>query len=244
MKPKLYDELATWWPLLSRPEDYEEEAALYVDILTRSGDPPAQTLLELGSGGGNNASFLKAWFRMTLVDLSPGMLAVSRKLNPECEHGEGDMRTVRLGREFDRVFVHDAIAYMTGEVDLRRAVETAFVHCRRGGAALFVPDHVAETFRPSTSHGGHDGTDRALRYLEWTGDPEPDDTTYTVDFAVMLREPDGKTRVVYDRHTCGLFTGETWLGILEEVGFTARAVPLSHSEIEPGTWEGFLGIKP
>jgi len=51
-----------------------------------------------------------------LVDKSPGMLEVSRALNPECEHVEGDMRTVRLGREFDLVFVHDAVAYMAKEL--------------------------------------------------------------------------------------------------------------------------------
>ena len=41
---------------------------------------------------------------MTLVDPSAGMLAHSRKLNPECAHHEGDMRTFRLGNggQFDR----------------------------------------------------------------------------------------------------------------------------------------------
>ena len=29
MLPKLYDQLAAWWPLLSAPADYAEEAAFY-----------------------------------------------------------------------------------------------------------------------------------------------------------------------------------------------------------------------
>ncbi len=33
----------------------------------------------------------------------------SRELNPDCEHVLGDMRTLRLGRTFDAVFVHDAV---------------------------------------------------------------------------------------------------------------------------------------
>ena len=103
---------------------------------------------------------MKAHFRPTLVDASPGMLAVSRALNPECEHLEGDMRTVRLGRTFDRVFVHDAITYMTTEADLRAVLETAYVHCRPGGAALFAPDHLKENFAPSTDCGGHDADGR------------------------------------------------------------------------------------
>ncbi len=76
------------------------------------------------------------------------------------------MRTVRLGRQFDAVFVQDTICYMASEADLGPALETAFLHTRPGGAALFAPDHVRETFRPSTDQGGVDqaGSDRrALR---------------------------------------------------------------------------------
>jgi trans-aconitate methyltransferase len=78
----------------------------------------------------------KARFSVVLVDRSPGMLEVSRALNPECDHVEGDMRTVRLGRQFDCVFVHDAVCYMTTEADLRAAIETAYVHCAPGGADM------------------------------------------------------------------------------------------------------------
>src|SRR4029079_11967617 len=114
-QPKLYGELASWFHLLSSPVDYAEEAEFARTLLAPAASAPPQTLLELGSGGGNNASHLKAHFQMTLVDLSPGMLAVSRQLNPECEHVEGDMCAVRLGRLFDAVFVHDAIMYLTTE---------------------------------------------------------------------------------------------------------------------------------
>ena len=99
-----------------------------------------ETVLELGSGGGNNASHLKQHFALTLVDRSEQMLGVSSGPNPECEHIEGDMRTVRLDRTFDGVFVHDALAYIVTEPDLEAVFETAFVHCRPGGSAIFVPD--------------------------------------------------------------------------------------------------------
>jgi ubiquinone/menaquinone biosynthesis C-methylase UbiE len=79
---RLYDDLAAWWPLMSAPSEYAEEAAFYGDALVAACAPPPETLLELGSGGGNNASYLKARFRCTLVDRAPGMLAVSRRLNP------------------------------------------------------------------------------------------------------------------------------------------------------------------
>jgi len=242
--PKLYRELAAWWPLLSAPSEYEEEAAFYQRILLDSCQRPARTLLELGSGGGNNASHLKARFELTLVDRSPGMLQVSRQLNPECAHVEGDMRTVRLGRQFDCVFVHDAIAYMTTEEDLTKAIETAYLHCEPGGAALFAPDHVRETFHESTDHGGHDAENRGLRYLEWTWDPNPGDSSYLVEYAYLLRESDGSVRVVSDRHVEGLFARADWLRLLSDVGFRPTVVPFDHSELEPGSYEVFACTKP
>ncbi len=223
-QPKLYGELASWFHLLSSPPDYAEEADFARKLLAETGASPLRTVLELGSGGGNNASHLKAHFQMTLVDLSPGMLELSRGLNPECEHAEGDMKTLRLGRVFDAVFVHDAIMYMTTESDLRRAVETAFIHCRPRGAAVFMPDVVRETFVSLTTHGGHDGDGRSIRYVEWTFDENPGDTVYTVDFAYLLRDNDRPLRVVHDRHVFGVFSREVWLGLLRDAGFEPKLV--------------------
>jgi SAM-dependent methyltransferase len=241
---KLYDELAAWWPLMSAPEEYEEEAAFYAAALAGACVSAPRTVLELGSGGGNNASHLKARFEMVLVEPSAGMLAVSRALNPECEHVQGDMRTVRLGREFDAVFVHDAVAYMTSEADLRMAIDTAFAHCKPGGAALFAPDAIRETFRPSTEHGGHDEGGRGLRYLSWTWDPDPADTTYVTDYAYLLRTPVEAMRVEHDRHVEGLFSRGDWLRLMADAGFESRAVRFDHSELEPGSYEIFVAAKP
>jgi SAM-dependent methyltransferase len=217
----MYDELAPWWPLLSAPSDYADEASYYADMLHERSSREPRTLLELGCGGGNNACHMKRRFeQLTLVDLSPGMLEVSRSLNPECEHLVGDMRDVRLGRLFDCVFVHDAICYATSEGDLQRVVETAYSHCEPGGAALFAPDFVRENFSASTDHGGEDGEDgRGLRFLEWAWDPDPTDTTYRVEYALVLREPDGEVRVRHDRHLEGLFAIDVWTDILRRAGF-------------------------
>jgi len=239
----LYDELAPWWRLLSDPADYEEEAGFYRDTLEAAYGGGLRTLLELGSGGGNNAFHLKNHFDLTLVDLAEGMLQQSLEINPECAHALGDMRSVRLGTAFDAVFIHDAIVYMTTVDDLRRAIETAFFHCKPGGVALFTPDHVLETFEPETAHGGCDSEGRAMRYLEWSWDPDPDDTEMTVDYAFLLREEDGSARAVHDRHVEGLFPRQTWLDLLEEVGFEARAVTFHHTGVDR-PMDGFVGRRP
>jgi SAM-dependent methyltransferase len=221
---RFYGELARWWPLISPVEDYAGEAAEFGRVF-REAIPGAVTMLELGSGGGHNAFYLQRAYVMTLTDLSEEMLAVSRKLNPACEHVQGDMRTLDLGRTFDAVFAHDAIDYMTTEADLAAAMATAYRHCRPGGVALFVPDHLPESFEPDTDCGGTDGPGgEGIRYLEWSYDPDPDDTTGTVHYSFVTRDADGRVGSCSETHVFGMFSRATWIRLLEAQGFVAEAV--------------------
>ena len=164
----LYHELVPWYRLLDPPEDHLDEAIVFTAAFERTVVGSCRTLLELGSGAGHNARHLRARFECTLTDISESMLNLSRGINPSCEHLTGDMRSVRLGQTFDAVLVHDAIVYMATVEDLKAAIETAFVHTRAGGAAIFAPDCVRETFEEYTRlHEGDDG-DRSLRCLEWS----------------------------------------------------------------------------
>jgi SAM-dependent methyltransferase len=218
MQPLLYGELVPWYRLVDPPEDHAEEAASYRAAFERAIAPPAETLLDLGAGGGHNASHLKHRFRCTLTDLSEAMLASSRELNPECEHAAGDMRSIRLERTFDAVLVHDAVMYMTTEADLSAAIRTAFVHTRPGGAAVFAPDALRDTYQESSSVFGADDGTRALRGLDWSWDPDPNDDVVLVEYVFMLRE-NGAVRTVHDRHVEGLFSKDTWTRLLALAGF-------------------------
>jgi trans-aconitate methyltransferase len=235
----IYGELAEWWPLFSHPKDYREEAEWLWAALAQAARGPVATMLELGSGGGNNALHLKNRCRLTLADVSPQMVEVSRRLNPECEHAVGDMRELRLARSFDAVFVHDAIMYMTTLEDLQAALATVAEHLVAGGIAVVQPDFVAETFRPCTDHGGHDAPDgRSLRYLAWTREPAAGNTVVEVDFAMLLREADGSTRTVHDRHLNGIFPRKAWRAAFREAGFANVAV-----EADPWEREVFFAVK-
>ena len=170
------------------------------------------------------------------------MLALSRRLNPDCEHVAGDMRTVRLGRLFDAVLLHDAVSHMTTRGDVAAAVATAFAHTAPGGVALVQPDCVAETFAEETGTGGSDGGGRGLRYLEWRFRPEPEAERFVVEMAYLLREAGGEVRVAQDRLEMGLFPRAYWLETIAAAGFEARVVPLEHSAA--GDYEVFVGRRP
>jgi SAM-dependent methyltransferase len=221
----LYQELAWWWPVISPPAEYADDAAVIAAIFATAAQP-VRSVLDLGCGGGHVAGYLKHGRSMTLVDLSADMLAVSRQLNPDCEHVQGDMRSIRLGRQSDAVLVHDAVDYVTTQPDLSSVIGTAFAHCRPGGLAIFAPDHTAETFRAGTGcGGGHDGTGRRASFREKTSDPDPGDDWILAEYEFTLRDPDGTVQVVPEAHRLGSFGRQTWLRLLQAAGFAAEARP-------------------
>jgi ubiquinone/menaquinone biosynthesis C-methylase UbiE len=241
--PRLYGDLAGWFLLLTAPEDYKNEAEFYRCVITENSRIPVKTVLEMGSGGGNNASHLKAYFTLTLTDLSEEMLDISRRMNPQCEHIRGDMQELRLGRQFDAVFIHDAVSYLTTEEELYSAIETAFIHCKTGGCALFCPDFIREKFRPNTGHGGHDGGNRALRYLEWTYDPDETDTHYNVELTYVFKEGD-RVWSETERHVLGLFSETDWKRLMEKAGFAdVKAVSYTANIDKPDGTPVFVGVR-
>lgn len=232
----MYDDLATWWPLLSPVADYEEEATFFLEEMKKSGLRKKPTPLELGAGGGNNAFYPKSRFiKVLLTDLSAGMVEVSRQLNPDCAHAVGDMRTFDAGRQFDVVFIHDAIDYMTTSKDLRAALENAYRHCKSGGLLMVVPDNTRETYEESTDHGGSDGEGRAFRFLEWSYDPDSADTRTIVEYTFVYRESNQPVRVEHETHHCGLFSRRQWRSKLRSAGFEVS------SAIDPFEREVFMG---
>lgn len=240
---KLYGELTEWYPLLTPVADYEKPAAFYLRLFRNHSRRPPRTLLDLGSGGGHNVAHLKAALSCTLVDLAPSMLAQSKRLNPECEHVQGDMRSIRLERVFDCVLVHDAVSYMSSRTDLSMAMATAYEHTAPGGVAVFQPDFVTETFVPGTETGGSDADGRGIRFLEWRWIPDGISSSYITDMAYVLRHESGVVEVLHDRHVMGLFPQGVWLELIAAAGFDPLAVPFEHSSECVAGHDVFLGLK-
>jgi Methyltransferase domain len=214
-----YDDLADWWPLFSPPENYVEEAA---DLLERLGPlaPGPRTLLELGSGGGSLASHLKPHFNLTLTDRSPGMLAVNRAINPESEHLVGDMRSLRLGRQFDVVLVHDAIMYATDAASVLATLQTAAIHCRPVASSSFFP----------TLYGKHSHqVPMRVAMMAWTA--EDFGTWSGVGIPIPPTTPTSSiTRSCYERQVgqCGPYTiGTAKVFLLARGGWSGSLRPAS-----------------
>lgn len=75
------------------------------------------------------------------------------------------------------------------------------------------------------SHVGHDGLDRSLRYVEWATEPDTEDTSYTVDFAYLLRDASG-FRIEQDRTSLVYFQRQRGCVFSGRKGFSSRFSPI------------------
>jgi SAM-dependent methyltransferase len=222
--PRLYSDLAWLWPLWGDPDgEYAEWCAHIVAMIEQHARREVKTLLNLGCGGGKNAYNLKRHYRVTGLDLSPAMLANARRLNPDIELVQGDMRDFSLSEHFDAIVVDDAVAYMTSRDDLSRLFRAAHRHLEPGGVMLVSPDKTKETFEQNESYITHaetkarpEGVD--VVFIENNYDPDTSDDTFEALILYIIREK-GQLRVVEDLHTLGIFAADVWPTLLREVGF-------------------------
>ena len=221
MGARLYSDLAWLWPIISDPREYAAEARRWRAALRERLGRGRHRVLELGCGGGHFTSQLAREFDVTAVDRSEKMLSQSKKLNPRVGHHLGDMRSVRLGAEFDAVVAYDAISYMLTERDLRRVFDTAAAHLRPGGVLLASPEWFRETFDGSWTRRydtRRNGT--SVTVLECSFDPDPGDTALDEMLTFIVRQG-GRVRVETDLHSTGIFPVSAWLRLMRASGFRA-----------------------
>lgn len=233
-RERLYGDLAWIWPIMSPPEEYVEEAETFASVIRAHARRDVRTLLHLACGGGHVDNRLKEEFEITGVDLSNNMLGLARALNPEVEYVAGDVRTMRLGRTFDAVFIDDGIVYMLTQDDLRSAFRTAFEHLRPGGVMLTYVESVPETFEQNkTQCTKRSSGDTDVVYVENMYDPNPADTTYETTFIYIVRRG-GKLVVETDLHVCGIFPLDAWRTGLRDTGFDVEELTFGHSTFPEG----------
>ncbi len=219
-----YNQLAWTEDFLADPEDYEQEVAHYVDLVREHASLPVHTLLHLGCGAGGQDHFFKRAFSVTGVDLSIGMLDKARAKNPEIEYIEGDMRTVRLDRQFDAVVIPDSIDYIATMGGLQQVIHTAALHLRPGGVLLVVCS-TAEQYRNNNFvYSGEKGDVHVTLFENNFASPYKPQTHEITLFYLIRRHGELKT---YSEHIiAGLFAQASWEAVFKEAGLTVYSQDL------------------
>ena len=142
----IFSNYARYYDLMYQDKDYAGEAQ-FIQRLIQTHAPATTTILELGCGTGNHAMLLaKEGYQVHGVDLSQEMLGYANercaRLSPalatKLQFSQGDLRQVRLDRQFDVVLsLFHVISYQTNNEDLLAAFETAKAHLVPGGILIF-----------------------------------------------------------------------------------------------------------
>jgi len=130
---------------LYQDKDYGAECDLIGRVFRQYASSPIRSVLDLGSGTGNHAFPLsRLGFHVVGVERSEAMLSVAHakqngsleQANPAFRHG--DIRTVRLGRQFDAaVMMFAVLGYQLENSDVLSALKTARAHLHPGGLLVF-----------------------------------------------------------------------------------------------------------
>jgi len=219
-----YNDLAWTEDWLADPAEYEHEVMVYVDLIKRTAAEPPATLLHLGSGAGGYDVIFKRHFIVTGVDLSLGMLNKARIVHPDIDYIEGDMRTLRLNRQFDAVAIPDSIDYMASKDDLRQAIQTAVMHLKTGGVLLVVAK-TRETFQNNNFaySGEKDAIHVTLFESNYINPFRPN--TYEATFVYLVRQQ-GKLTIHTDHHVLGLFSQAVWDEVFKNARITMKKTNL------------------
>lgn len=236
---RLYKDLAWLWPLWEDLDIYKKESREIVKLIRKHSKIKVHTLLDMGCGGGKNASHFKKHFEVTGIDISKQMLKNAKKLNPECKFIIADMRNFDLKKEFDSIFINDAHNYMIAQRDLLKTFKMAYKHLRPGGVMIVHPDQTKSTFKQNSTHIWRSKRgEMDITFIENNYDPNLRDNTFESTFVFLIRKK-GKLRIEQDFHTGGIFTLNTWRKLLKQAGFITYE---EKDEMTPGV-PSFICVK-
>ena len=134
----VFKNYSRYYDLLYKDKDYAAEAR-YVDGLIKQKNPGASSMLEFGCGTGRYTRELAGLgYSVHGVDLSEDMLTEARKTScDKVMFSQGDMRSLRLGRQFDVVTaLFHVLSYQTADDDVLSALFSVREHLCPGGVAV------------------------------------------------------------------------------------------------------------
>jgi ubiquinone/menaquinone biosynthesis C-methylase UbiE len=136
----LYTELAEYYDIVYAFKDYRKETARLVELARHHVRSGGRDWLDVACGTGGHLRFLASRFRCTGVDASPAMLRIARRKVLGVRFIQGDMRSFRLGKQFDVVScLFSAIGHVRTRTGLRRAIRRMADHLKPGGVLLIEP---------------------------------------------------------------------------------------------------------
>ena len=234
----LYDKLAKYYDRIYSFRDYLDEAVRIQNLIIKYLETGGNTLLDIACGTGMHLKHLKDDFSCTGVDTSKTMLKIARKNAKGVTFKEADMKTLKLGKQFDIVTcLLSSIGYVRNYSNLERTIRNFSKHLKKGGLALIEPSHANSFYvKGEPRITIYDGKDAKIARINV---PKIRQATAVLDMHILIAERGKDAKYFVDRHELGLFGINNTLKIMKDAGLKSKY-------LKNGLMSGrelFIGIK-
>jgi ubiquinone/menaquinone biosynthesis C-methylase UbiE len=237
-KQLLHNKLAKYYDRVYSFKDYLDETVRLQNLIIKYLESGGNTLLDVACGTGLHLKHLKDDFSCTGVDVSKSMLKIARKNAKGVTFKEADMKTLRLGKQFDVIVcLLSSIGYVKTAASLEKTIRNFSKHLKKGGLALIEPSH-AKSFYVSGEPRitTYDGKEAKIARVNVTKIRQ---ATAVLNMHILIAERGKDAKYFVDRHELGLFGINNTLRIMKAAGLKSKYLK---NGLMPGR-ELFVGIK-
>jgi ubiquinone/menaquinone biosynthesis C-methylase UbiE len=237
-KQLLHSKLAKYYDRVYSFKDYLDEAVRLQNLIIKYSESGGNSLLDVACGTGLHLKHLKDDFSCTGADISKSMLRIARKNAKGVTFKEADMKTLRLGKQFDVIVcLLSSIGYVKTTASLEKTIRNFSQHLKKGGLALIEPSH-AKSFYVSGEPRitTYDGKEAKIARMNYTNFRQ---ATAVLNMHILIAERGKDAKYFLDRHELGLFGINSTLRIMKAAGLKSKYLK---NGLMPGR-ELFVGIK-
>jgi ubiquinone/menaquinone biosynthesis C-methylase UbiE len=237
-KELLHNNLANYYDRIYSFKDYLDEAVRLQNLIIKYSESVGNSLLDVACGTGLHIKYLKDDFSCTGVDVSRAMLKIARKNVKGVTFKEGDMRTLRLGKQFDVIIcLLSSIGYVRTAARLEKTIQNFSKHLKKGGLALIEPSHAKSAYVSGEPRiTTYDGREVKIARVNWTNFRQ---ATAVLNMHILIAERGKEPKYFVDKHELGLFGINSTLRIMKAGGLKSKYL---QNGLMPGR-ELFVGIK-
>ena len=234
----IHGKLAKYYDKIYSYRDYLDEAVRLQNLIIKYSESGGNSLLDVACGTGLHLKYLKDDFSCVGVDASIPMLKIARKNANGVTFKEADMKSLKLGKQFDVVTcLFCSIGYVKTETNLERTIKNFSTHLKKGGLALIEPSHPdAFYIKGEPRLSTYDGKDTKIARVNVT---KMRKATAVLNMHIIIADRGKEANYVVDKHELGLFGINKTLRIMKDAGLKTKYLKTG---LMPGR-ELFIGIK-
>jgi ubiquinone/menaquinone biosynthesis C-methylase UbiE len=220
-KQLLHNQLARYYDRVYSFKDYLDESVRLQNLIIKYLETGGNSLLDVACGTGLHLKHLKDDFSCTGVDISKNILKIAKKNVKEVTFKEADMKTLRLGKQFNVIIcLLSSIGYVKTVASLEKTIQNFSKHLKKGGLALIEPSHTKSAYvngEPRITV--YNGKDAKIARVNVTKIRQ---ATAVLNMHMLIAERGKDAKYFVDRHELGLFGINNTLRIMQAAGLKSK----------------------